>query len=104
MCEETIRFAPGEIFEQAALWRAMQPQLRGSGEAAKHFGRIIATVGQVERRTLLAYAELWEAEADRQAHRDLVKTVGFGFEPASASDFAARFIAERTAGVETVRP
>lgn len=99
MRDDLIRFALCEIFEQAALWRAVRPSDRGSAEAAGIFRRLIATAGQVEEATMLAYAELWDSAADMQAHSDLVKSVGLRFRPASASDFVARFIAERTGGL-----
>lgn len=98
MREETIRFALCETFEQAAIWRAMRPGDRGCAEAVEHFRRLIATVGQVDDVLLLAYAELWEGEADRLANHELLKALGLDYRPASASDFVARFIAERTGG------
>lgn len=99
MWEETIRFALRETFEQAAIWRALQHGERGSAEALKRFRRLIATVGKVDDELLLAYAELWEGEADRLAHRELLKTLGVGYQPVSASAFVARFIADRSGGL-----
>lgn len=104
MREETIRFALRETFEQAAIWRAMRPRAHGSAEAMDHFGRLIATVAQVDDELLLAYAELWEGEADRLANRELLKALGLDYQPASASEFVARFIAERSGTIPTASP
>ncbi len=94
---EHLRFALCETFEQAAAWRSMMRDSR-SREAAKIFKRMIATAGLVEERTLLTYLELWKLAADKASHSALVRAVGFGFWPDSASDFVARFIAEWTGG------
>ncbi|SCB54147.1 hypothetical protein GA0061098_1023103 [Bradyrhizobium shewense] len=104
MREETIRFALCETFEQAAIWRALRPGECQSAEAVEHFRRLIATVGQVDDELLLAYAELWEGEADRLAHRELLKALGLDYQPASASEFVARFVAERTGTIPTASP
>lgn len=91
---QTIRFALTEIFEHAAIWQSTLPS---SGEGWKIFKRLAATVGQIDDETLAAYAELWEGEPDRLAHRQQLEAVATGSsKPSSASDFAARFVAERT--------
>jgi hypothetical protein len=59
---------------------------------------LIATVPLIEDSTMLAYCELWDDDADREVHSELVRAVGFGFLPRSASEFVARFIAYRTGG------
>jgi hypothetical protein len=58
---EIIRFALCEIFEQAAIWRALQVGDRGNIRAKEFFERLIATAGQVDEDLLLAYSELWRA-------------------------------------------
>jgi hypothetical protein len=70
-----------------------------SGEASEIFKRLIATAPLIEDGTLFAYSELWDDDADREAHSGLVRAVGFGFWPSSASEFVARFIADRTGGL-----
>jgi hypothetical protein len=46
----------------------------------------------------VVHTRLWKLAADKASHSALVRAVGFGFWPDSASDFVARFIAERTGG------
>jgi hypothetical protein len=67
-----------------------------SGEASVILKRLFATVSLIEERTLLAYSELWDDRAAKEAHSKLVRAVGFGFRPESATEFVERFIADRT--------
>jgi hypothetical protein len=97
---QRLRIVLCEILEQAAIWRSLSACDSRCSEAAKTFRRLIATVDEVEDQTLLAYCDLWEGEPDRKAHADLLETVGYGFRPCSASDFVARFIAERSGGLQ----
>ena len=96
---ETLRLTLRELFEQAEMWRSMGPTDPRRGNAAAIFRRLRETAEAVDDETLWAYAELWEGEADKHAHSSLVRSVGFGFTPGSASEFVARFIAERTGGL-----
>lgn len=96
---QTLRAALCEIFEQAAIWRSVQARDLESSDAGRLFRRLAATVDRIEDDALIAYWELWEEEADRQAHADLVREVGCGFRPASGSVFVARFIADRSGGL-----
>ncbi|MCP3395481.1 hypothetical protein NLM27_43075 [Bradyrhizobium sp. CCGB12] len=93
-----LRLTLRELFEHAELWRSMGPYHARRSEAAEIFRRLTETAAFVDEDVLWAYAELWEGEADRQAHSRLLRTVGFGFTPESASEFVAHFIAERTGG------
>ncbi len=96
---QTLRAVLCEIFEQAAIWRSMQARDLESSDAGILLQRLAATVNSIGDDALIAYWELWEEEADRQAHADLVNDVGCGFRPASASEFVACFIADRSGGL-----
>ena len=91
-----LRMVLCEIFETAAVWRSIKSCDSRSDEASEIFKRLIATVPFIEEGTLLAYSELWDADVDRETHSELVRAVGFGFWPATASEFVTRFIADRT--------
>lgn len=97
MQAEIVRETLREMLEHA-LWQSGRSRDARSARAAKSFRRLVATADQVETEILSAYAELWEDEADRTAHRKLLASVGYRFFPLSASEFVIRFIAERTGG------
>ena len=97
MQAEIVRETLREMFEHA-LWQSRCSPGARSARAAKSFRRLVATADQIEAGILFAYAELWEGEPDRTAHRKLMESVGCGFIPLSASEFVIRFIAERTGG------
>ncbi|MCK1465400.1 hypothetical protein IVB34_45425 [Bradyrhizobium sp. 2] len=70
---QTLRAALCEIFEQAAIWRSMQARDLESSDAGRLFRRLATTVDSIEDDALIVYWELWEEEADRQAHAELVR-------------------------------
>ena len=70
-------------------------------EAAEMLDRLANTVDEVKPRSLLeAYAELFEdCDGDEvERHGQLLREVGFHWDPKTATEFVQRFIAETTGG------
>jgi len=80
-----------------AEWRRRKadefPADTRNAASADMLERLAGTAGQVDPGLLRAYTELLEDLTDGEKHSDLLREIGFGWEPESASEFVSRFVA-----------
>jgi hypothetical protein len=95
---ESLRLA----FQSTAEWRRQKaverPEDTRNATAAEILDHLAATTKDVVPEILEAYVELFEDLPDTERHEDLLREVGFHWEPESASEFVSRFIKEATGG------
>ncbi|MBM4298299.1 MAG: hypothetical protein FJ143_11225 [Deltaproteobacteria bacterium] len=86
-------------FECSADWRRKKaeqyPNDDRNSKAAEILDKLAADVGNVDAATLAAYVALFEDYPDGEAHSEMLRTIGFDWEPESAIEFVRRFIADR---------
>ncbi len=88
-----------EFLRQAEVQRersAQTPDDFRYEEAANIFEKMAASVPSIEQIVLQPYKELFDDLADKEAHSELIREVGFSWWPHSADEFCRRFITERT--------
>ena len=89
-------------FESQAEWRRQKvieyPDDARNEYAAKLFDKLASSVSEIDADWITAHEELFDDLPDSEAWQEMMKSVGFRYEPESAAQFLADFIKERTGG------
>jgi hypothetical protein len=97
-----IRWGLRGTFEEQAQWRREKakehPDDPRNLAAAQTLEHLASTVDDVDDGMLDAYGELYDDFRDVEAHSELLRSIGFSIEFASAADFVKQYIAGRTGG------
>jgi hypothetical protein len=87
-------------FLNTADWRrekaAEYPDDKRNLEAVTALERLADTVDQIEPDLLGAYIELWEDAIEAEEYSEMLRTIGFQWEPKTATEFVREFIAKMT--------
>ena len=92
------RVALAVYFASTASWRREKarecPDDLRNLTAAELLERLAATVSEIDTQTLDAYGALLDDVEDSERHSEMLREIGFHWEPDNALEFVQRFIAE----------